>query len=330
MRLTLKGSLSGTNGETENDEAPDAYTEAGGGDGPGSDPGTGAAPTDGAGGGAPAGGAPAGGASADAGTGTGGSCAGKYGISDDEAIATNMEGVEHPYGTSPDGLARERAVRAAGGGGEAANPSMEGSNNAAAVPESCRDIPTTADDSYKVSKRFSVGGLSHCAAGSHNVGNGNTTYDPVAGRIRGFARAEIICNMRHLAINALEPIFDHFTSLGYRIVISSGFRRGVAKSDHTRGSAADLIFYYGNQRLAGSSLTRVMKAIDQVLKIPYTQMIFETPGVNGDIVHIACKRAGGNSGLRLCWSRDNGHGSKMSAGYKHTVSLEGSPPVKKA
>jgi hypothetical protein len=309
-------------GNTENIEDPTAENAEEGGDTGGGDTG--------AGGGTPGGGTGGG----TGGTGDGAtaaadvSCRGKYGMGDDEAAGTEGEGLANPYGSGADGAARLRAVNG-GRGGEAANPIDEGANNAQAVPASCKDIPKGAPDTYKLSGRFAVSNFTRCPAGSHDIGTGQTTLDPAKGyQSRGYSREEIICNLRHLAVNALEPIYNHFIPKGYKIVISSGFRRGVAKSDHTKGSAADLIFYYNNQRLNGSALTRVMKAIDQIVKVPYTQMIFETPGSSGDIIHIACRRAGGNSGMRLCWSPDNGHGARMTSGYKHKVSLEGTPPVK--
>lgn len=236
-------------------------------------------------------------------------CKSKHGISENEADATEAEGEEAPFGTSSDGQARQRAYEAALD--KDADPVDEGTNDAKPVPAACKDMANVTEDT-KLSPRFKVRHFCSGAALPHAL-------EPN----KGLSKAEIACNLRHLATNAINPIFDHFTKLGWKITISSGFRPANGSSDHNIGSAADLIFWYDGQRATGATLSRVQKAIDQHLKIPYTQMIHEA----NNLLHVACRRTGGNSDLRMFWSVD--HGSTTSgSGYRHNVSLDGNPPVR--
>jgi hypothetical protein len=240
------------------------------------------------------------------------SCRAKYGISELESEQMENEFAEHPYGTTPEGLARQRAAEA--GGMDGANPFDPGTNKAQAEPAGCKGT-ANAGDKFQLSPRFKVEDLSSHNPNPHRIGNGN----------RRAGRAEIICNLRHLCVNALDKIYDHFIPLGYTIVISHGYRSGGNKSDHCIGSAADLIFSYNGRRIGGQHLTRVQMCIDQHLKIPYTQMIYETTA-GGNILHVACRRSGNNSGTRNGWSPSNG--SPLYRGYKHTVQLDGNPRVR--
>lgn len=236
-------------------------------------------------------------------------CKSKHGISETEATATEQEGEAAPFGTDSDGQALQRAYE--GALDKTSDPVDEGTNEAKPVPAPCKDL-TNANEDTQISKLFKVRNFCSGAALPHAL-EAN----------KGLSKAEIACNLRHLATNAIEPIFNHFTKLGWKITISSGFRPYDGGSDHNIGSAADLIFSYDGQRATGATLTRVEKAIDQVLKIPYTQMIHEA----NNLLHVACRRTGGNSAARMFWSVD--HGSTNSgSGYRHNVSLEGSPPVK--
>jgi hypothetical protein len=239
-------------------------------------------------------------------------CRAKFGISDSESSEMENEFAEHPFGNSPEGLARQRAAEA--GGMTGADPFDPGTNAATAEPAGCSGTANRGDE-FQLSPRFKVSDLSSHNPNPHRIGNGN----------RRAGRATVICNLRHLCVNALEPIYDHFLPLGYTIVISHGYRGGGARSDHCIGSAVDLIFSYRGRRIGGEHLTRVQMCIDQHLRIPYTQMIHETTS-GGNILHLACRRVGGNSGMRNTWSPSNG--KNLRSGYKHRVSLDGNPRVR--
>jgi hypothetical protein len=238
-----------------------------------------------------------------------GDCKAKHGISETEATATEQEGEAAPFGTDADGQALNRSYQAALD--KNADPVDEGTNQSQAVPAACKDLSNATEDT-QISPRFKVKNFCSGAALPH----------PLQAN-KGLSKAEIACNLRHLATNAIDPIFDHFSKLGYTIKISSGFRPYQNGSDHNIGSAADLIFEFDGRRIAGAELSRVEKAIDQVLKIPYTQMIHEA----NNLLHVACRRAGNNSNPRMFWSVDHGT-TDNGRGYRYNVSLDGSPPVK--
>jgi hypothetical protein len=236
-------------------------------------------------------------------------CKAKYGISANEAIAMDREG-EAPFGTTPEGLAQQRAFDESLN--KDAAPTDAQPNDAQPLPTSCKDIPKNAPDSYKISPHFTLGDFSSHALLPHAIVAAN-----------GLSKEEIACNIRHLAINAIEPIYLHFTKLGYNVKISSGFRPD-SPTDHGKGSAADLLFFYDGQKAHGEHMCRIAHAVNDVLKIPFTQMIHEFD----HLLHIACRRAGGNSGTRIAWSVGNGHGD-FHAGWRYNITnLNGSPPVK--
>lgn len=50
---------------------------------------------------------------------------------------------------------------------------------------------------------------------------------------------EIVCNLKHLCINVLEPLYARY---GSALKINSGFRHGTDKSQHYTGQAVDVAF----------------------------------------------------------------------------------------
>ena len=229
-------------------------------------------------------------------------CKSKYEIDDNEATMTEGEGEDNPFGSGADA---DASLRSAEGGLDGDSDHMDAdANDARPVPTSCRDIPANAGEGYKVSRHYTVGSLSSRAALPHTI--------PSVTR-KGLKRQEVICNMRHLATNCLDPLRDWCDANGYKIVVSSGFRNNTNGSDHNIGSAADLMVYQNGKRIYGRDLSRVVKIINETLKLPYTQMIHEA----NRIIHIACRRSG-NSSTRLYWS--TGYGSPVSGrGYRHRV-----------
>lgn len=83
-----------------------------------------------------------------------------------------------------------------------------------------------------------------------------------------YSEKEIVCNLRDLCYNILEPLKQMYPSM----VVNSGFRHGDTKSQHERGQAADVAIPSVSsngaatwpiaQNVAGSNL-------------PYDQFIFE-------------------------------------------------------
>lgn len=173
-----------------------------------------------------------------------------------------------------------------------------------AIPASCRDIPANASDSLRLSQFFTLGDLSSRALLAPAAG---TSSGPVVANM-GLARETIICNLRHLALNSLDPIAKHFGKAN--IKITSGFRLASGDSDHNIGSAVDIQFLEGGSKVSGRRLDEVEKYIIYNLKIPFTQIIHE----NNSWLHIACRRSGVNSSKRVCWWAG---GSTYHSGFRY-------------
>ena len=101
----------------------------------------------------------------------------------------------------------------------------------------------------------------------------------------GLSAAEIVCNLKGLAENCLEPIINLYPSM----VITSGFRRpgDVAESSktsqHYLGQAADII-------IPGFSRQKHYEAIQAIQKIiPYDQLLLEYSGSSTVWIHVSFK-----------------------------------------
>ena len=111
----------------------------------------------------------------------------------------------------------------------------------------------------------------------------NGTRMPVAQQ--GLTAQEIVCNLKGLAENCLEPIVNLYPSM----IITSGFRRpnDVAESSktsqHYLGQAADII-------IPGFSRQKHYDAIQAIQQlIPYDQLILEYSGANTVWIHVSFK-----------------------------------------
>jgi len=112
------------------------------------------------------------------------------------------------------------------------------------------------------------------------------TRMPVAQQ--GLTPQEIVCNLKALAVNCLEPIIERYPNM----VITSGFRRpndvpnSSKTSQHYLGQAADIIF-------PGYSRTEVFDIIQEIQQIvPYDQLLLEYSGSRTVWVHISFKQTG--------------------------------------
>lgn len=121
---------------------------------------------------------------------------------------------------------------------------------------------TSFPESFRLSPNFTLGMLTtKCAVSNYTLKSQVTS-----GRM--YSEKEIVCNLRDLCYNILEPLKQMYPSM----VINSGFRHGGAKSQHERGQAADVAIPSVSsngaaawpiaQNIAGSNL-------------PYDQFIFE-------------------------------------------------------
>jgi uncharacterized protein YcbK (DUF882 family) len=158
--------------------------------------------------------------------------------------------------------------------GTAQGSAAAGGNDVVPLPQSCNLIngmeKFTAD--LQLSKHFTLGALTK-----------NGTRMPV--NQQGLTAQEIVCNLKGLAENCLEPIVGLYPSM----IITSGFRRpnDVAESSktsqHYLGQAADII-------IPGFSRQKHYEAIQAIQQlIPYDQLILEYSGANTVWIHVSFK-----------------------------------------
>lgn len=158
------------------------------------------------------------------------------------------------------------------------------------VSVGCQGITNETPNSFKISANYTVADL--CTNG-HRIAN----RTPV-----GLSRADVICNLRHLSQNTLEPFrvwvarrFPNTT-----VKISSGYRANSGGSDHNRGFAVDIHLYRNSARLSRSQLLEVAKVIAAEQPVPFTQFLLEYQnGASLGWLHFANRRNGQNSNKRI-------------------------------
>lgn len=99
----------------------------------------------------------------------------------------------------------------------------------AIITTGCEDITDETAPSYQLSPNYSLAELSTLAVFPH----------PIVAQ-HGLTRAQIICNLKKLAINVLEPLVAKYSKNA--IIVTSGFRKGTGSSQHERGQAVDVQF----------------------------------------------------------------------------------------
>src|ERR1700748_1281398 len=115
------------------------------------------------------------------------------------------------------------------------------------------------------------------------------------------SREQIMCNLKYLATNTLEPFMTWLPQQGsYTFKIGSGFRNNTNTSDHNIGSAADLhIFNSSGQRVSRAQLLQIASKLVNA-NIPYTQLLLEfSGGSSPGWIHMANRSNGQNSALRV-------------------------------
>jgi uncharacterized Zn-binding protein involved in type VI secretion len=123
------------------------------------------------------------------------------------------------------------------------------------VPIDCGNfIISPLDYNQKLSNNFTVRNLSIGAVFPHSI---------VAQA--GFDVAGILCNLKGLCENILEPLSSQYP--GFRI--NSGFRKGAGTSQHNRGQACDLQW----PGLAAAGYTPIAEWMRD--NLPFDQLIFE-------------------------------------------------------
>lgn len=110
-------------------------------------------------------------------------------------------------------------------------------------------------DTLKLSKHITLGAVStRAAASSYEVQEFN-----------GLSKSDIVCNLKHLAVNCLDKIKDKYPDM----IITSGFRNKSNTSDHGKGMAADLQFRQHDK----SEYFEIIKWIEQ--NVPHKQLLLE-------------------------------------------------------
>jgi hypothetical protein len=104
----------------------------------------------------------------------------------------------------------------------------------------------------------------------------------------GLTSAQIVSNLKYLAVNALDPIKDKYPDMA----ITSGFRAGNSKSDHNYGQAVDLQF-------RGHSYSDYYEIAEWIKNnTPYKQVLLEYASrPSGTIawIHLASAQNGSKS-----------------------------------
>ena len=128
------------------------------------------------------------------------------------------------------------------------------------------------DPSFGLSKNFTLAALTK---------NGSR---PVVAQL-GMSVQEIVCNLKGLAENCLEPIRNIYPNM----IITSGFRRPAdvaassKTSDHYNGQAADIVI----PNLDRQGHYEAIQKIQQL--VPYDQLLLEYQGANTVWIHVSFK-----------------------------------------
>lgn len=135
-------------------------------------------------------------------------------------------------------------------------------------PVECGNYKTDpVDYNQSLSTNFTIKNLSIAAVFAHSISPQN-----------GLSTADIICNLKGLAENILEPLRIKYP--GFRI--NSGFRKGTGNSQHNLGMASDLQW----PGLSPSGYTPIAEWIRA--NLPIDQLIFEHG--NSIWIHVSYNR----------------------------------------
>lgn len=128
------------------------------------------------------------------------------------------------------------------------------------IPTDCGDIaihPLPFPDNFQLSPNFTLGMLTNqTLISKYNVQGQN-----------GLGVREIVCNLRALCINVLEPMRAMY---GANMIINSAFRVGKGNSQHYSGQACDISFTD-----TPTSAARFARAQEIVNTFVYDQYIYE-------------------------------------------------------
>lgn len=169
-------------------------------------------------------------------------------------------------------------------------------NNPTPSPIGCEDITLPLNYGIQLSPNFKLS----------NVTTGTAISKAPVVAQHGLTEQEIVCNLKAVCVNILEPMAAQFGG-SQKLLITSGFRPATARgtSQHERGMAVDVQF---TDQWSGSPITqdqlweRVMWVKDN---IPYDQFIIEYLG-RKPWLHLSFNRTGTNRRQQLT-ALKNGH-----------------------
>ena len=112
---------------------------------------------------------------------------------------------------------------------------------------------------------------------------------PFGGSQRGLSDVQIACNLKHLCMNVVEPIFEKYAQYGFKI--NSGFRNGNGTSQHEIGQAVDIGFskYHGNRQKYFEFAQEIKNLV------PHDQFLLEYTDAGSVWIHISFKKSGNRS-----------------------------------
>lgn len=137
----------------------------------------------------------------------------------------------------------------------------------------------TFQSSYVLSEKSNItlGTMLEC---STVIPQDSIVTDSKGGKQYRITKQEVVCNMKHVAVNILEGVY---TIAGGKnnIIVSSSFRTGMSSSDHDKGRAIDIQLRGRNyDHQAHYDLVCALQAV-----LPYDQLILEyrdpKPGQKG-------------------------------------------------
>ena len=166
-------------------------------------------------------------------------------------------------------------------------------------PKTCDIImmKETFDPSFVLTKHFTLGALTK-----------NGSRPPVPQQ--GLSIQEIVCNLKGLSENCLEPIYNLYPNM----VITSGFRRpgdvpaSSKTSDHYLGEAADIVIPNLDRKGHYEAIQKIQALI------PYHQLLLEYQGSTTVWIHVSFRYT--NSKKEIFTMRDH---SRISAFGQFTL-----------
>jgi uncharacterized protein YcbK (DUF882 family) len=110
----------------------------------------------------------------------------------------------------------------------------------------------------------------------------------------GLSEQEIACNLKHLALNVLDPIKAQYPNM----IVTSGFRRGSGTSQHLKGQAVDMQF-------SGASKSDYYEIAQWIRSnIPHDQLLleFKSLGSKSPWLHVSLTKGTNRYQVMTFWN----------------------------